>query len=159
MPNDDTGAGNGLATTWPGLSQLQQLIHTTKLGVRTLDTLISTPSAASATGSPPASLAIVALGVQLAIFLGQTIDAMDDDIDNLRRTAENYRLTEADVVTGIASIIVAVTGGSTATTPGSPTPTTTPTTTTTTTVPAATRPRVVPSGTRERIATVSGATR
>lgn len=135
-----------LSASWPGLSQLQQLIHNAKLGMQTLETLISTPAAASATGSPPASAAIMALGVELAIFLAQTVDAMEDDIQTLERTARNYQLSERDVLSGVAQVIVAIDRASTASTPA-----TTTSTTTTTTTSTATRPRTVPTGTRDRI--------
>lgn len=149
MSDSPNAATADLSASWPGLSQLQQLIHNAKLGVQTLDTLISTPAAAAATGSPPASAAIAALGIELAIFLAQTIDAMDDDIATLERTARNYQLSEREVLTGVAQVVVALSRTSGTTTPTT-TPATTGTTTATTTVTTtATRPRIV--GTRERV--------
>lgn len=136
----DANTSAALSTTWPGLQQAQQLIHDARVGMLALQSLVSTPAAASATGSPPASAAIVALGVELVAYLAAIGESMEHDVEMLERTVRNYQATEADAVTAIAAIVVGLTGGSvTGTTSTSPT-TTAPTTTTTTT---ATRPRVV----------------
>lgn len=169
-PSADSSAG-GLSTTWPGLSQLQTLINETKMGVLTLESLISTPAAAMATGSPPASAAIVALGIELAVFLAETAQAMERDIQTLEQTARNYRATEADVVTAAAGVLGALFGSSSgssssgslssgSTSRGGATPGSTgrsPVGAVTTARPG----RARPTGTRERVADLSttGATR
>ncbi len=70
-----------------------------KTGILTLRTLISTPSAAMATGSPAAGAAIVALGAELLVFLAQTVQAIDDDIDAMTQVAQNYQQTDAELTT------------------------------------------------------------
>lgn len=89
---DDT-AGQ-LSATWQGLAQIPQLLTDIKVGVLTLKTLITTPAAAVSTGSPPASGAIVLLGAELAMFLAQTVEAVEQDIDAIRRVRQNYETTE-----------------------------------------------------------------
>lgn len=141
----DANTSAALSTTWPGLQQAQQLIHEGKVGMLALQSLVSTPAAASATGSPLASAAIVALGVELVAFLAAIGEAMEHDIEMLQKTARNYQATEAQIVTAAASIVAALAGGSTAGT------TTSTTTSSTTREPWSdaryeTRPRVVTRG-------------
>jgi hypothetical protein len=92
----DTTAGQ-LSATWQGLAQIPQLLADVKAAVLTLKTLITTPAAAVSTGSPAASGAIVLLGAELAMFLAQTVQAVEDDIDGLRRVTRNYETNEADL--------------------------------------------------------------
>jgi hypothetical protein len=108
MPNDSS-AGQ-LAATWQGLAQLPRLLDDVKAAVLTLRTLITTPAAAVATGSPPASGAIVVLGAELAMFLAQTVQAIDDDIEALRAVERNYHETEREL-TAAATAGTAALGG------------------------------------------------
>jgi hypothetical protein len=89
----DTSAGQ-LSATWQGLAQIPQLLTDVKSAVLTLKTLITTPAAAVATGSPPASGAIVLLGAELAMFLAQTVQAVEQDIEAIQRVRRNYETTE-----------------------------------------------------------------
>jgi len=167
--SNDANTSAGLEATWPGLNQLQQLIHEGKVGMLALQSLVSTPAAATATGSPPASAALVALGIELVAFLAEIGEAMEHDIQSLEKTARNYQATEADVVTAAAAVVAALagatssstgtsTGTSTSTAPA-PTSTTTSTSRTpSTTTRTRTVPRQQPSGTRDRVVT-TGATR
>ena len=168
-PSAGSPAG-GLSTTWPGLSQLQTLIDETKTGVLTLESLISTPAAAMATGSPLASAAIVALGVELAVFLAETAQAMEHDIQTLEQMAKNYRATEADVVTAAAGVLSALLGssntpsssGSSNTPPSGKGPSSNRSSHSGSAPVTVARPgRVRPTGTRERVTGLSttGATR
>jgi len=96
--NTAAAAGGGeFSASWQGLAQIPQLLNEVRAGVLTLRSLISMPSAAVATGSPPASAAIVALGAELVVFLAETVQAIDDDIDGLRQVQESYQQTERDV--------------------------------------------------------------
>jgi ABC-type transporter Mla subunit MlaD len=96
MPGNNSPAGS-LSTTWQGLNQIPQLLNDVKTGVNTLQSLISTPAAAVATGSPPASAAIVMLGAELVVFLAQTMQAIEHDIQGIAQVAKNYKATEGDL--------------------------------------------------------------
>lgn len=93
-----TGVSNEVSATWDGLAQVPQLMNEVRAGALTLKSLIQTPQAAVSTGSPVASAAIIALGVELAIFLYETVQAIDDDIDGMRKVKENYERQEDEVV-------------------------------------------------------------
>ncbi len=67
-----------------------------------LQTLASAPAAAAATGSPPASMAIVALGAGLVYLLADLVKELDDDIDGIVQVAQNYKNQE-DLVGQLAS--------------------------------------------------------
>lgn len=108
----DANTSAALSTTWPGLQQAQQLIHEGKVGMLALQSLVSTPAAASATGSPLASAAIVTLGVEIVAFLAAIGEAMEHDIEMLRKTARNYQLTESQIITAAASVVAALGSGS-----------------------------------------------
>jgi hypothetical protein len=116
MPGNNSSAGS-LSTTWQGLNQIPQLLTDVRAGVDTLRTLISTPAAAVATGSPPASAAIVVLGAELVVFLCQTVQAIEDDIRGIAQVAKNYQATEGDLAAVIGVGIGIVTGMSGATAP------------------------------------------
>jgi hypothetical protein len=109
MPGNNSPAGS-LSTTWQGLNQIPQLFNDVKTGVNTLQTLISTPAAAVATGSPPASAAIVVLGAELVVFLGQTIQAIQDDIHGIAQVAKNYQMTEGDLAAVIGAGVGVIAG-------------------------------------------------
>jgi hypothetical protein len=116
MPGNNSSAGS-LSTTWQGLNQIPQLLTDVRAGVDTLRTLISTPAAAVATGSPPASAAIVVLGAELVVFLCQTVQAIEDDIRGIAQVAKNYQATEGDLAAIIGVGIGIVTGMSGPTVP------------------------------------------
>ncbi len=99
MPDNTAGQ---VAATWQGLAQIPQLLTDVKAAVLTLKTLITTPAAAVATGSPPASGAIVLLGAELAMFLAQTVQAVEDDIEALRKVKDNYERNEQELAAAAA---------------------------------------------------------
>lgn len=110
-----------IAATWQGLAQIPQLLTEVRGGVLAARALISTPSAAMATGSPVAGAAIWALGAELGIFIAQTVQAIDDDIDGIRQTLENYQRNDEELsaeagrglaaLDGLAAIDAPNTGG------------------------------------------------
>jgi len=142
--NNDNGAGGGLSTTWQGLAQLPQLLDEAKTGVRALQSLASTPAAAAATGSPLASAAIIALGIELVVFLAETVEAIEHDVEALHQTTQNYHANESDL-TSAATMVLGVLGQLTAPSRPALAPSN-----------ASTRPRVV-QGQRDRVSAYSGA--
>jgi hypothetical protein len=116
MPGNNSTAGS-LSMTWQGLNQIPQLLTDVRAGVDTLRTLISTPAAAVATGSPPASAAIVVLGAELVVFLCQTVQAIEDDIRGITKVAQNYQATEGDLTSAIGAGIGILAGMSGAAAP------------------------------------------
>ncbi len=72
-------------------------------GISMLQTLASAPAAAAATGSPPASAAIFALGAGLAYLLADLVKELDDDIDGITQVAQNYKDQE-DLVEQLAML-------------------------------------------------------
>ena len=96
MSHPSTSSGQ-VSADWQGLAQLPQLFADVQVGVLTLKTLITTPAAAVSTGSPPASGAIVLLGAELAMFLAQTVQAIEDDIAGLLGVRRNYEQNEAEI--------------------------------------------------------------
>jgi hypothetical protein len=104
------------------LTQLPQILQEVRTGVQTLNALASTPAAAVATGSPIAGAAVAALGAQLAYFLADAVKAIDDDIDGIKKIADNYRNAE-DIAVGLAQAgIQAIMGTSQAQRPSVSTP-------------------------------------
>ncbi len=93
------GGGGNLSTTWQGLAQIPQMLGDVKTGILTLRALISTPSAAMASGSPAAGAAIVMLGAELVMFLAQTVEAIDNDIEAMTKTQQNYQQQENELTT------------------------------------------------------------
>ena len=123
MASDTAGQ---LSATWQGLAQIPQLLADIKAGVLTLKTLISTPAAAVATGSPPASGAIVLLGAELAMFLAQTVQAVEQDVEAIRAVRQNYERTEQELAAAATRGGTALNGVQEATRPTtSPSPRTT----------------------------------
>ena len=96
QPNSSPGGGQVVAS-WQELARLPQMLGEVKTGIMALRALISTPAAAMATGSPAAGAAIVGLGAELLVFLAQTVQAIDDDIEAMTRTAQNYQQNEAEL--------------------------------------------------------------
>jgi hypothetical protein len=91
-----------LSTTWQDLARLPQLLGEVRTGVLALKSLVNTPAAALATGSPAAGLAIGVLGAQLVHFIAETIEAIDQDTEGVQQVARNYRANE-DSLTGQAN--------------------------------------------------------
>jgi hypothetical protein len=94
------GAAGDVVADWQGLAQVPQLLNNVKTGVLTLRSLVHAPQAAMASGNPMVGGAIVALGAQLAVFLYQTAQAIEDDISAVKQVADNYRAQEDRVVHG-----------------------------------------------------------
>jgi hypothetical protein len=103
--DNNNGGGGGLSTTWQGLAQLPQLLDEVKAGVRALQSLASTPAAAAATGSPLATAAIVALGIELVVFLAEAAEAIDHDIEAMHRTTQNYHANESDLTSAATTVL------------------------------------------------------
>ena len=94
-----------MSATWGGLAQIPQLLNEVKTELLGLKTLASTPSAVAATGSPLASAAIVALGLELGVFLVQTEQAIEHDIAAIGQVARNYHATESDLTSATGLVI------------------------------------------------------
>jgi hypothetical protein len=86
-----------ISTSWQDLAKLPQLLGDAKSGLLALQSLLSTPAAAAASGSPVAGLAIAGLGVELAVFIAQTVKAIDDDIEGMRKVSQNYQQNEQNL--------------------------------------------------------------
>jgi predicted exporter len=94
-----------ITTSLECLGKLPQMLGEVRTGISMLQTLASAPAAAAATGSPPASLAIVALSAELAYLLADLVKELDDDIDGITQVAQNYQSQE-DLVQQLASVSV-----------------------------------------------------
>lgn len=92
-----------VSLTWQELARLPQQLNEVQAGVVALRPYVSTPRAAAATGSPPASVAISALGGLLVQFLADTARAIDDDVNALGGVAERYRSTEGAIAVSMRS--------------------------------------------------------
>lgn len=93
-----SGSSSGEFTAnFQGLAQIPQVLSDVKTGIAALKALISTPAAAAATGSPPATMAIGALGLELGYFLMETIEAIDKDIEGVTQNNTAYQATDAQV--------------------------------------------------------------
>lgn len=106
-PQQSTGS-DGLAATWQGLADVPKAISEVRNGITALKGLISTPSAAMATGSMPASMAIAALGVELAVFIYKTEQALEHDVQAMRKTISNYQVTENDLTSATNAVLAVV---------------------------------------------------
>jgi hypothetical protein len=98
-----TTAGNGFAVAAQGLQQIPKIIDDVRIGVLGYKGLISTPSAARATGSIPLSLAIGALGLEMIGFLVKTGEALLHDAETMAKTLKNYEMNEQTVVSLVSS--------------------------------------------------------
>lgn len=107
-PHQRSGSAGDLAATWQGLADMPKAISEVKNGITALKGLISTPTAASATGSMPASLAIAALGVELAVFIYKTEQALEHDVQAMHKTISNYQVTEEDLTSATNSVLAIV---------------------------------------------------
>jgi hypothetical protein len=99
-----TTAGNGFAVAAQGLQQIPKIIDDVRIGVLGYKGLISTPSAARATGSIPLSLAIGALGLEMIGFLVKTGQALAHDVDTMTKTLKSYENNEQTVVSLVSSV-------------------------------------------------------
>lgn len=101
-------SGGDLAASWQGLAQLPSMLNDVRGGILAVRAMGSVPAAATATGTWTAGAAIWALGAEIAVFVAQTIQAIDDDIDGLTQTQQNYQRNEdelvAEAMRGIDSI-------------------------------------------------------
>jgi hypothetical protein len=91
-----------ITTSLDCLGKLPSMLGEVRSGISMLQTLASAPAAAAATGSPPASLAIVALSAELAYLLADLVKELDKDIDGIVQVAQNYKNQE-DLVGQLAS--------------------------------------------------------
>lgn len=115
--NKPPGASNGggdINANFSALRQVPQLLGNVRSGVLALKSLVHAPQAAMASGNPAVGGAIVALGAQLLVFLYQTVQAIDDDIDAIRKVADNYEAQEQRVVQGAQQAMGAIDSCSTA---------------------------------------------
>lgn len=77
-----------------GLETVPGLFAEIRGGVAAARAFSSAPQAAMSSGSPVMAAAIVGLGIELALFVYQTVQAIDDDIDAMRATLDRYRDTD-----------------------------------------------------------------
>jgi hypothetical protein len=92
-----------ITTSIDCLGKLPSMLGEVRTGISMLQTLASTPAAAAATGSPPASAAIMALGAGLVYLLADLVKELDDDIDGVTQVAQNYQNQE-DLVGQLAML-------------------------------------------------------
>jgi hypothetical protein len=92
-----------ITTSIESLNQIPSLLGEIRSGISMLNALASAPAAMAATGSPPASVAIGALGAGLAYLLADLVKELDDDIEGITQVAQNYTNQE-DLVTQLAAI-------------------------------------------------------
>src|SRR5688500_18545798 len=93
-------AGSGFSAELQALAQVPTLLNDIKAGVLAARALVSTPRAAISTGTLAAGAAIGVLGIELIALLADTVQAIDDDIENLRGNAQNYEQADMDAVAG-----------------------------------------------------------
>jgi hypothetical protein len=91
-----------ITTSLDCLGKLPSMLGEVSSGISMLQTLASAPAAAAATGSPPASAAIVALSAELAYLLADLVKELNKDIDGIVQVAQNYKNQE-DLVGQLAS--------------------------------------------------------
>lgn len=103
MSSQQSSSGVDIETSFEALTNIPQILADVRAGVFGLKALISTPSAAVATGSPAASAAIVALGAEITVFLGRTAQAILDDAEGIEEVIENYRRIDGDVEAAAAA--------------------------------------------------------
>lgn len=87
-----------MATELGALAQVPQMINQVKTMVETLQAVAEVPEAVTATGSPIAAAAIAGLGVAMAAFFVDLIEALDDDVDAVQHAGQNYQANEESVV-------------------------------------------------------------
>lgn len=90
-------SSGSFSADFQGLAQLPGMISEVKMGIGALKSLVSTPAAAAATGSPVAGAAIGGLGVALVAFIAQTIDALSDDIKAITKNNHAYQQVDQSV--------------------------------------------------------------
>jgi hypothetical protein len=99
-----SSAGAGQVTaSWQQLARLPQMLGEVKTGLLALRVLVSTPPAAVGSGSPVAGAAIVGLGAEVLVFLAQTVQAIDDDIDAMTQVSHAYQRNETDLAGAAAA--------------------------------------------------------
>jgi hypothetical protein len=91
-------AMSNIEADFGALAQLPSMLGDVRAGLDMLKTLASAPAAVAATGSPPASAAIVALNVGLAYLLADLVKGLDDDIEGILEVQRNYRNNEDVIV-------------------------------------------------------------
>ena len=91
-----------IAVSLGSLAQVPNMLAEVRALVETVQALAEVPQASASTGSPVASAGIIALGVALADFFVQTIEALDDDVDAIRHAGRNYEVNEAQLVADAA---------------------------------------------------------
>jgi hypothetical protein len=105
---DHLSMSNTIQASWQDMARIPQMLGEVRTGILALQALLSTPAAAAASGSPVAGAAIVGLGAELALFIAQTVQAIDDDIDGIRTSLQNYQRNEDELVqmtqTGLQSL-------------------------------------------------------
>ncbi len=92
-----------IQASFSALSQLPSMLGEVRTGLDMLKTLASAPAAVAATGSPPASAAIVALNFELAYLLADLVKGLDADIEGITKVQQNYRNNE-DAVSQLAAL-------------------------------------------------------
>lgn len=79
---------------YQGLQTAPDMLLEIRSGIGALKAFLSAPRAAMSSGSPFMAAAIVAVGLELGVFILDAIQAIDDDIDTMRETLKNYQETD-----------------------------------------------------------------
>lgn len=90
--------------SWQDLAELPRRLNEAQAGFAALRPLVTTPRAAAATGSAPASAAIAAFGGLLVQFLADTARAIDEDVATMRRVTTNYRENDSAIVAWMTGV-------------------------------------------------------
>lgn len=90
------------------LGRVPGMIDQVRTGITALRAIADVPSAASSTGHPLMSAAIVGLGAEMIVFVLQAAEALQQDIEGLTGTREGYERNEeslsADAQQGLNAV-------------------------------------------------------
>lgn len=89
-----------MQVVYEGLQTVPDLFLEVRSGIAAGRALLSAPRAAMSAGSPFMAAAIVAVGLELGMFIIDAIQAIDEDIDNLRETYKQYKETDEEAQAG-----------------------------------------------------------
>ena len=87
-------SGNSMTADLANLAQVPDMVRQVRAMFEGFQALAEVTEAASSTGSPAATATIALLGVELGAFIVKTLEALDDDIDNLTDGRSMYERNE-----------------------------------------------------------------
>jgi hypothetical protein len=87
-------SGNSMTADLADLAQVPDMVRQVRAMFEGFQALAEVAEAASSTGSIAATAAIALLGVELGAFLVKTLEALDDDVDNLTDGRSMYEGNE-----------------------------------------------------------------